>query len=270
MKRFTATEKWAKPWFQNLHPRLKCLWCFICDNADAAGVWEPNFRLASFQIGLKVSAVDLKEFGDRTASLPSGKILVISFIEFQYGNLSKECRAHFPIFRALEKNSLSYPFGIPYSKAIHSLKEEEEDKEEDKERGECREGIPASSPDMAGFDEFWQSYPRREAKENARKAWKKHGGALLFREILVGIRLAKSSEQWTKDGGQFIPHPATWLNRHGWEDDPSTWPKGATLTVSQKQVADDRRRTGEEQLYPPITDVAAETARRAKLTGENK
>ena len=22
-----------------------------------------------------------------------------------------------------------------------------------------------------------------------------------------------------KDGGQFIPHPSTWLNRNGWEDE---------------------------------------------------
>jgi len=23
---------------------------------------------------------------------------------------------------------------------------------------------------------------------------------------------------WRKDSGQFIPHPATWLNAKGWED----------------------------------------------------
>jgi hypothetical protein len=29
------------------------------------------------------------------------------------------------------------------------------------------------------------------------------------------------SAQWTKDGGQFIPHPASWLRAHGWHDDPT-------------------------------------------------
>jgi hypothetical protein len=29
-----------------------------------------------------------------------------------------------------------------------------------------------------------------------------------------------TSAEWTKDGGQFIPHPATWLNQKRWEDEP--------------------------------------------------
>ena len=27
------------------------------------------------------------------------------------------------------------------------------------------------------------------------------------------------SHDWTKDGGQFIPHAATWLNGKRWEDE---------------------------------------------------
>jgi DNA replication protein DnaC len=29
----------------------------------------------------------------------------------------------------------------------------------------------------------------------------------------------KKSPQWTKDGGQFIPHAATWLNQERWNDE---------------------------------------------------
>jgi hypothetical protein len=28
------------------------------------------------------------------------------------------------------------------------------------------------------------------------------------------------SRQWTDEGGKYIPHPATWLNNHRWEDQP--------------------------------------------------
>jgi hypothetical protein len=29
----------------------------------------------------------------------------------------------------------------------------------------------------------------------------------------------KGSEQWSKDGGIFIPYPATWLNQERWNDE---------------------------------------------------
>lgn len=69
------------------------------------------------------------------------------------------------------------------------------------------------------FAEFWSAYPRKEAKANAEKAWTAHGCKALLPQILVSILWRKSSPDWTKEGGQFIPHPATWLNRRGWEDE---------------------------------------------------
>jgi hypothetical protein len=37
--------------------------------------------------------------------------------------------------------------------------------------------------------------------------------------MLLAIERAKTSKDWTKDGGQYIPYPATWLRAKGWEDD---------------------------------------------------
>lgn len=34
-----------------------------------------------------------------------------------------------------------------------------------------------------------------------------------------GLKQQITSEQWKKDGGQFIPHPTTWLNGDRWEDE---------------------------------------------------
>ena len=49
---------------------------------------------------------------------------------------------------------------------------------------------------------------------------------------MSAIEAQKKSPQWTKDGGQFIPHPATWLNGKRWEDQvtagSSSVPYGAT------------------------------------------
>ena len=37
--------------------------------------------------------------------------------------------------------------------------------------------------------------------------------------MTAAIAKQKLSDQWTKEGGQFIPHPATWLNGKRWEDE---------------------------------------------------
>ena len=34
-----------------------------------------------------------------------------------------------------------------------------------------------------------------------------------------GLARWKDSDQWTRDDGRFIPHPATWLNGRQWEDE---------------------------------------------------
>lgn len=80
---------------------------------------------------------------------------------------------------------------------------------------------------LTSFAKFWNLYPKKKAKGNAIKAWKKINVSL-HEEIFNAILKAKSSFDWQKDGGQFIPHPATWLNSMGWEDDTSQT-QGETL-----------------------------------------
>lgn len=68
-----------------------------------------------------------------------------------------------------------------------------------------------------GFAEFWQEYPNHAAKANAVKAWVKVPIAT-HPEIMMAVELQKRSPAWLKDGGQYVPHAATWLNGKRWED----------------------------------------------------
>jgi hypothetical protein len=73
---------------------------------------------------------------------------------------------------------------------------------------------------MDDFDVFWKHYPRKIAKGDARKAWNQTARLRPeLRMILVAIARAKSSEQWRKESGQFIPYPATWLRGERWDDE---------------------------------------------------
>lgn len=70
------------------------------------------------------------------------------------------------------------------------------------------------------FERFWTAYPRKVSKQHALKAWVKISpDEALANSIAAALAMQKESIQWTKDGGQFIPHPTTWLNRKAWLDD---------------------------------------------------
>jgi hypothetical protein len=68
------------------------------------------------------------------------------------------------------------------------------------------------------FDLFWDRYPRRVAKGEARRAWRHiKPDAALVQRILAAIDLQMRCKQW-RDG--YIPNPATWLRGERWDDEP--------------------------------------------------
>lgn len=70
----------------------------------------------------------------------------------------------------------------------------------------------------SAFEAFWQAYPRKIAKPEALKAWAKISPAD-YEKIMSAIVVHRNCDQWTKDDGQFIPHPATWLNKRRFDDE---------------------------------------------------
>lgn len=70
------------------------------------------------------------------------------------------------------------------------------------------------------FAEFWKLYPRKVGKQAALKSWKRiKPDAELFDRIMAAVTAAKESDQWQREAGRFIPHPATWLNQGRWDDE---------------------------------------------------
>jgi hypothetical protein len=66
---------------------------------------------------------------------------------------------------------------------------------------------------------FWNAYPRKVGKKAAQKAFQNAQDRPRIDDLVAAIHRGRDSPQWLKDGGQFIPHPSTWLNRGGWADD---------------------------------------------------
>lgn len=74
---------------------------------------------------------------------------------------------------------------------------------------------PATDPD---FDRFYEAYPKKRARKTALEAWVKANRPPL-ETILKAVHDQTKSRDWTKDDGQWIPLPATWLNQARWEDE---------------------------------------------------
>lgn len=72
------------------------------------------------------------------------------------------------------------------------------------------------------FDAFWEAYPRKVGKDAAWRSWqKRRPDEGLATAMLAALEWQRESENWRKEQGQFIPHPATWLNQGRWQDEPA-------------------------------------------------
>lgn len=70
------------------------------------------------------------------------------------------------------------------------------------------------------FAAFWSEYPRKVSKKQAMSAFKRLATSKAkFDEIMEGLNRFKNSYDWMKDGGIFIPYPASWLNAERWKDE---------------------------------------------------
>ena len=96
------------------------------------------------------------------------------------------------------------------------------------EKARLKAAADAARAELAdGFAAFWQAYPKKQSKPDAERAYLKLAPPPdLLRAILDAVARQKTWHGWLKDGGQFIPNPATWLNGKRWGDEPPAVPAG--------------------------------------------
>lgn len=80
---------------------------------------------------------------------------------------------------------------------------------------------PSDCTKNADFMAFWAAWPKKQAREDAYKAWK----ALLppLDAVLDALKWQRQQEGWLKDNGAYIPLPATYLRGKRWLDDRPGW-----------------------------------------------
>lgn len=77
---------------------------------------------------------------------------------------------------------------------------------------------PQNAP-LSDFDTFWALVPRRVGKKAAERAWRAVERRGESSEAIEGMRAYAAAFAQSGTDLKYVPHPSTWLNRRGWEDD---------------------------------------------------
>lgn len=86
------------------------------------------------------------------------------------------------------------------------------------------------------FETFWSSYPRKVGKAQARKVFAKFALDHL-KDMLDGVIRLASDPNLPET--QYIPYPATWIGREGWNDE--AYPKRDKKPAEKVAEGPDRR-----------------------------
>ena len=139
-KRLFDSFKFDDPWYRKLTLVQKLFWEFLLCKCNHAGIWKPDFEMASFYIGAVVEQQEMELiFKERVVILEKGDWFVPKFIYFQYGDLNKNVKTHLSVIIILRKLGLnSY---ITVNKQLNNSYVAGKDKDKDKDKDVLKKGV---------------------------------------------------------------------------------------------------------------------------------
>ena len=107
------------------------------------------------------------------------------------------------------------------------------------------------------FDLFWSAWPRSDRKGGKTQClakWKKLGLDDQSETIIAHVCYMKTTDQWKKDNGAFIPAPLVYLNQMRW--DGAEIPEvNVNVVVSFKDPALDKIEQDRKQAVPMSEEI---------------
>ncbi len=106
---------------------------------------------------------------------------------------------------------------------------------------------------MKNFLLFWKEYPKKRAKNDAFKAFCKiQPDEQTMAVMLAAVGQAKTTDEWRREKGRYIPYPATWLNGRRWEDEIGEVCRheqaGSSLSRNSTRI-NELKKLSQEELY---------------------
>ena len=82
-------------------------WFYLLDNCDHAGIYDADIESASFHIGIEYNKEEILEtFNRKIVPFKQDKWFIPKFVEYQYGELNENNRAHLSVINILNKYNL--------------------------------------------------------------------------------------------------------------------------------------------------------------------
>lgn len=98
--------------------------------------------------------------------------------------------------------------------------------------GKTRAHYQMVREDDPDFARFWDAYPKRLSKKEARKTWLKlNPPSALVDRMVDALAWQVPTYRWDGDKWDYAPYPASWLNGERWTDSPP--PNVKTKALSQ-------------------------------------
>lgn len=232
-KRFSDSDLWNRDWFLNLEGRHQLFCLYLRDICDHAGVWNPAFKRFEQSTGFRVNPEEyLKACNSpesvRIIVLANGRWWITGFIEDQYKTktMNESNAAHRGIINSLRFNNVPYlscGYEIAPIKPLSSPLLGAKDKDKcisintTEDTDKAIKKLTKTPIEGTCFDTFWRLYPKKVGKGYAEKVWMKiKDPGETLKSIAEALKWQTSSEPWTKENGQYIPNPATYLNGKHW------------------------------------------------------
>jgi hypothetical protein len=228
---------------------LLALYLITNQHANMLGLYYLPLAYIADDTGLTLEGaskglISLSEVGFCHYDTPSKYVFVVEMAKFQIGDSldpkDNRVKGVNSTYMSLPSNPFLPVFFDIYSERYHlehrrdpeapskplrsQEQEQEQEIEQEKEktigRVVSKKKSASTSITEELFADFWAEYPKKVGKDAAKKAFfKRNPDTDLVARMIGAVRRQKQTDQWQKKDGQYIPHPATWLNQGRWEDE---------------------------------------------------
>lgn len=224
-------EFWTNEKLCSLHECAHLFAAALLNYVDDEGYFNANPRLikgalfplrepsVSIPVMLKeLSSVGYLELGEADDGREYGR--VVHFLEHQVVNRPSPSK-----IKGLAISWNTHGTLTEHSVSPHSGNGKEQGKEQgtgNREQGHAPARVTCTKDKIErDFDLFWAAYPKKVGKKDALRRFRMalKSGLPPIEVLVASIEKQRDSDQWRRDGGQYIPNPSTWLNQGRWEDE---------------------------------------------------
>ena len=214
-------------------------------------------------------------FGRKTASDETGisQQTIRTCLKFlkKAGNLTIESTSLFSVITIVNWESYQFP-EKPINQPINQQPTSSQPAANHKQQGYNGDNIenkPKTLVEKTAFDEFWKAWPkhfRKAGKAKCKAKWKKDKLDSNAEHVIAVLEARQKSEEWTKEGGAYIPAPMAWLNKQSWDcelGDITSPVSGQAMQIGRRTppTPEEMRNNGvpENMIAETMADRAAAT-----------